>query len=454
MFHFFLAGNAQRLLGVPPIDLRFVIGVVCGKAVPGRLGESRIQIAILDGIALLVHNLEFVAGVVFFFAEADIPAFLIDALIIRVQELDPDLLGSPCLEKVPESGSQLVIGIEHKARIQEQFDFIIGRHRLRRRGGGSGLRGRCEGSERDKDRDDPDLPGVELLVIEAGCGCMHHAVGDEDDPWRSLQHPHPLVIAADEGEPRSGKLVLTEAGEALHHYARRIHALMEETYHVMGDFTEGGRGTVRIGASHVPGAYLLPDVLNAFDTRYPDVTVHLEIQTAPAIEERLRQHELDIGLSRRIRSRPTISISKSGSRTSWCSSCRPGIRWRRKERRRRSGSARSRLFFHDTQSATRRIMLEWANAHGIKLTSRLHMNSIEAIKRAVIHGQGVTLLSERAVSQEAANGTLIAIRLPERGLKRFIYRCYHKERWISPPVKAMWDMLQQYGTLGKPEGQS
>ncbi|EHQ60341.1 LysR family transcriptional regulator [Paenibacillus dendritiformis C454] len=245
-------------------------------------------------------------------------------------------------------------------------------------------------------------------------------------------------------ESRSGKLVLTEAGEALYHYARRIHALMEETYHVMGEFTEGGRGTVRIGASHVPGAYLLPDVLNAFATQYPDVTVHLEIQTAPAIEERLRQHELDIGI---ISSQPFEADDLH--QQVWLEDelvlvVPPGHTLAQEGAPTAERIGTEPFIFHDTQSATRRIMLEWADAHRIKLTSRLHMNSIEAIKRAVIHGQGVTLLSERAVSQEAASGTLIAIRLPDRKLKRYIYRCHHKERWMSPPVKAMWDMLQQY----------
>lgn len=51
---------------------------------------------------------------------------------------------------------------------------------------------------------------------------------------------------------------LTEAGNALLPYARRVSTLLTEAGQIMEEFRHGGRGTLKIGASYTPATYFLP----------------------------------------------------------------------------------------------------------------------------------------------------------------------------------------------------
>ncbi|MGG4415421.1 LysR family transcriptional regulator, partial [Brevibacillus agri] len=51
---------------------------------------------------------------------------------------------------------------------------------------------------------------------------------------------------------------LTEAGNALLPYARRVSTLLTEAGQIMEEFRHGGRGTLKIGVSYTPATYFLP----------------------------------------------------------------------------------------------------------------------------------------------------------------------------------------------------
>ncbi|RKN84028.1 hypothetical protein D7M11_15755 [Paenibacillus ginsengarvi] len=57
-----------------------------------------------------------------------------------------------------------------------------------------------------------------------------------------------------------------------------------------------GSGSLAVGASYVPGTYVLPAVLSGFSQRYPHLSLTLTIRPAPVIQEMLLAHEIDIGV--------------------------------------------------------------------------------------------------------------------------------------------------------------
>src|SRR5437773_10813153 len=87
---------------------------------------------------------------------------------------------------------------------------------------------------------------------------------------------------------RSGRgSSLTQAGKVL--AARAAQALAslgaaEEELHALAGLQTG---TIRVGASTAPGAYLLPDTLGRFRREFPGVTVEVEIAASEEILNRL-----------------------------------------------------------------------------------------------------------------------------------------------------------------------
>src|SRR5215468_8257469 len=97
---------------------------------------------------------------------------------------------------------------------------------------------------------------------------------------------------------RIGRRVhLSQAGEVLADYARRLFALAHEAEEAMADVRAVGRGRLAIGASTTIGTYLLPGVVAEFWRRHPGVELLVEIENTEQVHRRLARHELGVGLT-------------------------------------------------------------------------------------------------------------------------------------------------------------
>src|SRR6266498_752773 len=80
---------------------------------------------------------------------------------------------------------------------------------------------------------------------------------------------------------------LTEAGRLLAARASQALATLGAAEEELGALAGLQTGTVHLGASTVPGVYLLPDTLGCFRRDFPGVTVEVEIAASGEILDRL-----------------------------------------------------------------------------------------------------------------------------------------------------------------------
>ena len=87
---------------------------------------------------------------------------------------------------------------------------------------------------------------------------------------------------------RIGRRVrLSQAGEVLADYARRLFALAQEAGQAMADLRAVAGGKLVIGASTTIGTYLLPGVVAEFWRRHPGVELLVEIENTEQVHRRL-----------------------------------------------------------------------------------------------------------------------------------------------------------------------
>lgn len=78
---------------------------------------------------------------------------------------------------------------------------------------------------------------------------------------------------------RLGKeTALTKAGEILYRYAKQLTALADETHQAMNHFRGKKTGHITLGASTIPGEYILPGLLGRFKNAYPKIKITLKIK--------------------------------------------------------------------------------------------------------------------------------------------------------------------------------
>jgi DNA-binding transcriptional LysR family regulator len=234
-------------------------------------------------------------------------------------------------------------------------------------------------------------------------------------------------------ESCSGKLILTEAGEALYHYASKINALTAEATRVVKEY-DSCKGTIKIGASYVPATYLLPSILSNYTNENPMLSISLKVKTSPTVLDMLKKHEIDIGiissepfefpniLSQALLEDETVIFFSSKHALA----TQPFLNLEL--------LAKSSLILHGEKSSTRSITLNWLKNSRIIINTQMELDSLEAIKHMVLQGNHISVISKLAIQQELTDGSLSYRKIPSAQAlitKRNIYYAINVDRHKS-----------------------
>lgn len=89
---------------------------------------------------------------------------------------------------------------------------------------------------------------------------------------------------------------LTPAGLALVNFANDVFERLGQTRVLLSQLTGEVSGLVRMGASNIPGEYILPPLLHGFLERYPKVQFALDINDSEQIYNLLESKRIDFGI--------------------------------------------------------------------------------------------------------------------------------------------------------------
>src|SRR5437773_7436562 len=101
---------------------------------------------------------------------------------------------------------------------------------------------------------------------------------------------------------------LTDAGQVLAARAAQALASLGAAEEELGALAGLQTGTIHLGASTAPGAYLLPDTLGCFRRDFPAVTVEVEIAASAEILNRLLAGRIHLALVGAAHADPRIQL--------------------------------------------------------------------------------------------------------------------------------------------------
>ena len=233
---------------------------------------------------------------------------------------------------------------------------------------------------------------------------------------------------------------LTEAGQLLYDYAKRIFALEQAAETALEELADLRRGRLAVGASSTIGMYVLPARVAEFRRRYPGIDLTLEVGNTRAVEEHLLEHRVALGfIEGPITSDACeVQLFTHDEIVAVAAADHPLAARNKVEP---TELEHLPVVLREAGSGTRVIVKEALKAHGLGLAETLSMGSTESIKRAVIAGAGIAWLSELCIADELAAGTLIV--LPVRGLhiKRPLHVMWLKDTRLTPATHAFLELL-------------
>jgi DNA-binding transcriptional LysR family regulator len=245
---------------------------------------------------------------------------------------------------------------------------------------------------------------------------------------------------------RMGKEVaLTKAGEILYRYAKQITSLRGEAQQALDHFRGKKSGHLTLGASTIPGEYILPSLLGKFKKEYPSISVTLRIGDTEEIVDALLTSRIELGI---------IGAKISHTRLHYTSFVEDelivvvprGHRWWKKTSIGIQELCDEPFIMREAGSGTRISMENRLEEIGITsndLTIIAEVGSTTAVKQAIKAHLGVSLISERAVEEEIRLQQFRKVPIKKVEFKRTFFIIQDKKRSASPLCKAFIQFLSQ-----------
>ena len=240
------------------------------------------------------------------------------------------------------------------------------------------------------------------------------------------------------------RVVPTKAGELLYGHAVSLLNMKEKVRQEMEHFLGMRRGAIHMGASTIPGEFILPGIVGRFNEEYPSVTVVLAISDTSDIENRVLEGNLELGVVGSKSSHNTLLYQEL-----WKDELVLAIpaqhRWAGKREVSIAAIYEEPFILRETGSGTLRHIERYLGSLHSKTGQSLQVvarfGSSTAIKEGIKAGLGISILSSKALDVEVKAGILKTLRVKGLSMVRSFYLVRDKRRTPSPLCQAMLDFL-------------
>ena len=204
-------------------------------------------------------------------------------------------------------------------------------------------------------------------------------------------------------------MTLTDAGRALLPYAQRAIAQVLEGQKAVVDLRSGKTGELFIAAAPAVSTYVLPAILKSFQTSHPRVRIGVRTGHTEEVLEMVLRREVDLGVGRPIRHPDAELIPVFDDDLVLVVSRHHPFAQR--DRIRLQELAEERLILFDRASSYYELTSSLIRQAGVVPESVIELDNVEAAKKMVIEGLGVSLLPRMALLVELRSRALRPVRV-------------------------------------------
>lgn len=238
------------------------------------------------------------------------------------------------------------------------------------------------------------------------------------------------------------KVVLTEAGITFAKEARKILALYDEAIFTLDEIKGVQRGKLKIGASTIPGEYILPRYIGAFKEKFANIQIALHIADTGAVINALKDRKIDIGITgARVNDKEIIFndfitdelIAIAHPQNILFKSNVPFAE-----------VMKSPIILREASSGTRMVINQHLAAKNIAqsdLSVVMELGSTRAVISAVEANLGFSIISKWAAADALKLNKIVQLDIPELEIKRMLYIATHRTKSFSHAAEKFMKFL-------------
>lgn len=240
---------------------------------------------------------------------------------------------------------------------------------------------------------------------------------------------------------RLGKrLVLTEPGEVLLGYAKKIFSLHHEAGEVMDQLRLVRRGTLKLGSARTYARHILPPLLANYQNHYPQVNIVLMEGSSQDMTRSLRSLEIEVALVAYAGPEKQVKFDFFKSEE-LVVIVHPSHELAFKDKVTVERLVGEPFLMREKGSGTRRVVDDMFKRHGVKPRTVFETSNAEVIKEQVARGVGVSILTRSAAYRDVLARQLAVTKLADEALQLEIYVAVREGHELSRPANVFLDLL-------------
>jgi len=228
---------------------------------------------------------------------------------------------------------------------------------------------------------------------------------------------------------------LTKAGELFLQYAAKILSSRRDLLNALSEFSQGIRGELLLGASTIPGEYLLPKLVGDFKKKHPRLTLSLKIADTREIIDDVLQGKVELGMTGAKLNHHWLHYERYGE-DEIIVVIPPGHPFSHKKKVEVEGLLKEPWIVRENGSGTQMAVEKALRRKGESLRQFnvvMEMGSTSSVKEGVKARLGLAFISKRAAEEELKQGLLSRIEVEGiEPIARQIYIVFHRGRTLSP----------------------
>ncbi len=241
-------------------------------------------------------------------------------------------------------------------------------------------------------------------------------------------------------------LALTDEGRELYAHAQHVVVEADEAWRAMAEqrgIESPESVPLRVAADTTVGTYVMPHLLGAFHQRRSAIALNLRVANRAEVRACLLAGEVDLVIAGRppaieglvaepFLPNPLVAVASPDH----VLATQPQVLLAR--------LADEVFLLREVGSGTRAAVEELFEVAGLPLKIGMVLGHVEAIKRAVAAGLGVSVLSEVAVRREVRYRTLVVLQVEHFPIQRRWYIARLADRPLSASAAEFIEFLREY----------
>lgn len=238
---------------------------------------------------------------------------------------------------------------------------------------------------------------------------------------------------------------LTPKGQEVYEYASRILDLRDR---MVESCSVEPQKIIHLGASTIPSAYILPELLSEYGTLSPDTYFSIHQSDSQGVVNGLNEGLFDVGM---------VGMKIEDERIACVPFCRDHmviitpvnqrfLTLKRQEDFSLRELLQEPIIMRELGSGSKKTadrFLESLQISDDSLNIIARINDQEAIKNMVAKGLGISIISEMAARNFLQEKRILSFSLPEHSSGRDLYLIYHRDYILQPHIQSFLQFLKQ-----------